>query len=58
MRRKFFVRYMNDRIILNIRPLTNPDEIHITPYDRIEPNAGIFSNFNIADYMDSVGNKN
>ena len=53
--REFFMRNVNHTVILDIRPVSYPDVIHVAAYDCVEPEAGIFADDDVAYHMDALG---
>ena len=46
---RFLVSNVQGRVILNVGALADANRVDIPTYDHIEPDAGVFTNFNITD---------
>ena len=46
---------MNDRTILDIGFLPDPDIVHIPPQDAVVPDAGLVADFDIANHRGVLG---
>lgn len=52
------VSHVEDAVVLDVRPLSDSNIVHVATHNRIEPDTAIFPDFHIADDSSALCDKN